>query len=57
MMDTHNTILHLKQEATLFKIYGIQKKVTSISIFLDDREGFCDKMESIINENKNVHEN
>lgn len=46
-LDSHNLIIHLKDEHTLFKMYGIQKTYTSIAIYVDEREEFIRAMEQV----------
>lgn len=47
-LDSINLILHLKDENTLFKLYGLKKKYKSIAIFVDDRDRFTSHIETIL---------
>ncbi len=52
MLDTHNVIIKLRNDNTLFKIYGMEKKYTSIAFFVDEVDLFMEavlKMEPEIN--------
>ena len=46
-MDTHNIILHLKEETILQKIYGIQKTFKSLAIFIDDKDLFVRQLNKL----------
>lgn len=48
LLDTNNLTIHLKSEQVLHKIYGIDKKYKSISLFMDEKERFVKKMEEVI---------
>lgn len=48
LLDSNNTIIYLNEENTLQKIYGIQKKYTSISLFVDERDLFVDTIEQVL---------
>ena len=48
IIDPHNVTIYLKEERTLNKIYGIEKKYRSISLYLDESEMFTNKIEQII---------
>lgn len=56
ILDTHNTILYLKEPRILSKIYGIEKKYKSIGIFLDDPESFIGDINTIIKTNSSFDE-
>lgn len=40
LLDTNNVTIELNKENILYKIYGIEKKYDSISLFVDDKERF-----------------
>jgi len=44
ILDSHNTIIHLKESLTLEKAYGMRKEFTAIAIFLDKQEEFITQM-------------
>lgn len=44
----HNVILHFKEELHYKGMYGIQKKATSIALFIDDKARFKTKMEELL---------
>ena len=48
LVDTNNLIIHLHKENILYKIYGIEKKYTSISLFVDERDDFFNSIEQQI---------
>lgn len=48
LIDTNNLTIHLKKENVLNKIYGIDKKYQSISLFVDEKEKFVKKIEAIL---------
>ena len=48
MLDTNNVTLELKNENILYKLYGIEKKYESISLYIDEKEKFIDAIEKII---------
>ncbi len=48
MLDTHNIYLHLKDERTLNRIYGLKSKFKSIVLYIDEKEKFETKIKSII---------
>ena len=48
LIDTNNLTIHLNDENTLNKIYGIDKKYRSISLFVDEKDRFVKKIEKII---------
>ncbi len=45
-IDTHNTLIHLKEEATITRIYGIQKKYRTLSLHVDEKEQFKNRIET-----------
>jgi len=47
LIDTHNILIYLKEENVLQKIYGIEKKYTSIAVFIDDKDLFVEAIEQI----------
>lgn len=48
MLETPNLIIHLHQENTLQKIYGMKKSFTSIALHLDDVETFTNRIEELM---------
>lgn len=48
LLDTNNVTLELKNENILYKLYGIEKKYESISLYIDEKEKFIDAIEKII---------
>lgn len=48
MLDTNNIIIKLRNENTLYKIYGMEKKYTSISLFVDEKDLFVAEVEQVI---------
>lgn len=48
LVDSKNITLYLKEEHTLHKIYGIEKKYKSISFFIDDINLFIDHLDKIM---------
>ena len=48
MLDTTNVVIYLKEENTLHKIYGIEKKYTSISFYVDEVDMFVTEMKALI---------
>jgi len=48
ILDSNNLIIHLKGENILYKIYGIEKKYKSISLFVDDIDQFVSEVEKEI---------
>jgi hypothetical protein len=51
ILDSNNIIIYLNEENKLQKIYGIEKKYKSISIFVDNKNEFVNRIEQIIAEN------
>ena len=47
MVDSNNVIIYLKEENTLQKIYGIEKRYTAISLFVDEKDLFVESIEQI----------
>jgi hypothetical protein len=47
-LESHNTIIKLKKEYSLFGLYGIRKKFTNLALYLDDKNEFKNKMEEIL---------
>lgn len=47
-LDVHNVVLRFTEEQTLFKIYGFEKKVMGLGVFIDDKEAFADTIKDII---------
>ena len=52
LLDSKNIVIHLNTENKLQKIYGIEKKYKSISIFVDEKDDFANRIEQIIETNK-----
>lgn len=48
MLDSNNIVLHLNEENKLQKIYGIEKRYRSISIFVDERDAFVSLINGLI---------
>ncbi|MEM8902045.1 MAG: hypothetical protein AAGC85_28315, partial [Bacteroidota bacterium] len=48
VVDTHNLTIYLKEEASLQKIYGINKSFRSISLFVDEKEAFKAEIEELL---------
>lgn len=42
--DSHNIILHLKEETILYKIYGMQKRFKSLALYMDEKELFVNQL-------------
>ncbi len=49
LIDSNNVTIHLSEENTLQKIYGIEKKYTSISLFVDELDLFVEEVERLNN--------
>ncbi len=47
--EDHNVILYLKKEHTLTGFYGISKKYKTIAFYVDEKEIFTDKLNSLLN--------
>ncbi len=48
-LEAHNTIITLKEENTLTRLYGVQKTFTTIAFFVDQKEEFKGELEKKIN--------
>lgn len=48
MLESHNTIIHLKTEHTYKKIYGLRTEFTSMALFLDEKEAFIEQVNALI---------
>ncbi len=48
VLDSHNVILHLKNEYVLNRIYGLKKKFKKIALFIDEKESFQKELLNII---------
>ncbi len=48
--DSHNIIIHLKQEHTLHRIYGIENKFQALALYVDKKEEFVDKVRELMGE-------
>lgn len=46
-LDNHNMILHLNEEVTLTKIYGLQKDFRSLAIYIDEKELFVKRLNQL----------
>ncbi len=53
MLESHNTLIHLKSEHSYQKIYGLKKQFTSMALFLDEREQFITEIDRILDKNTN----
>ena len=49
MIDSHNVIIHLNEEETLYKMYGFKKEYQSIGVFLDEPKKFVESIQSKTN--------
>lgn len=47
MLDVHNVIIHFSELQTLYKIYGMKKRVDGLAIFVDEKEEFLRKIEMV----------
>lgn len=47
-IDSYNVILHLKNEHTMYGLYGFTKNFTTIAFYVDDKEGFETKLKLAI---------
>lgn len=47
MLDPHNVIIHLKEEQTLSRIYGLTKKGSTIVFYVDEKERLRDAIEGL----------
>ncbi|MEM6633796.1 MAG: hypothetical protein AAF694_29250, partial [Bacteroidota bacterium] len=52
LVDASNVTIQLAQEHTLHKVYGMKKKYTSISLFVDEIDLFMDKIKAILIQNE-----
>jgi len=50
-LESHNVIIKLKNEHNLFGLYGSRKKFTNLALYLDNKEEFKRKVETILGEN------
>jgi len=48
MLDTHNLIVHLKNESILNGLYGRKKPFTAIAIYIDEKEKFLNSINALI---------
>lgn len=46
-MDNHNIILHLKEETTLQKVYGMQKPFKALAIYMDEKALFVNQLNEL----------
>lgn len=51
LLDSNNIVIHLNDENKLQKIYGMEKKYRSISLFIDESDLFVETIEEIISGN------
>lgn len=47
-LESHNTIIRLKKEYSLFSLYGIRKRFINLALYLDDKNEFKNKIEEIL---------
>ena len=47
-LESHNIILHLKEENTLIGLYGIQRKFKRLVLFVDEKGAFKNQLQAII---------
>lgn len=47
-IDTHNTLIHLKEEVTITRIYGIKKNFKTLALHVDEKEAFKNAIETKI---------
>jgi hypothetical protein len=47
-LESHNIILHLKEEHTLVGLYGIQRKFKRLALFIDDKTEFKNQLNAIL---------
>lgn len=47
MIDSHNIILHLKEEQTLNKFYGMKKDFKAIGFYIDEHKDFLEQLDSV----------
>lgn len=55
-LESHNVILKLKKEYSLLGLYGIRKKFTNLALYLDKKEEFKSKIESILQQKTEMTE-
>jgi len=46
-LDSHNVVINLKRVCTLSGLYGINKKFTTIALFVDNKDDFKKQIENI----------
>lgn len=56
-LESHNVIMHLKKENTLFGLYGMKKTYKSIAFFADKKEEFKSYLENELALQKTVQNN
>lgn len=47
-LESHNIVLHLKQENTLFGLYGIKRKYKNLAFYVDSKNEFLKTLNSAI---------
>ncbi len=47
-LDNHNIIIHLHNKNILYKIYGLQKRYTSIAVYVDDKDRFVEDIRQLM---------
>jgi membrane protein YdbS with pleckstrin-like domain len=52
LVDSNNISIHLYDKHTLKKIYGLDKRYNSISLYVDKKERFMSEIKNIINKQK-----
>ena len=51
-LESHNVLIHLKEENTLQRLYGIKKMFTTIALHVDEKERFEGALRVALQENK-----
>lgn len=46
-LEEHNVIIHLSEENTLTRLYGIQRKYKSLAIYVDDKSQFAKQINDL----------
>ena len=47
-LESHNIILHLKEENMLIGLYGIQRKFKRLALFVDNKAAFIDQLNALL---------
>ena len=48
ILDSHNLIVHLKEEDTFHRMYGLRKRYSSLAVYVDQKENFKEALNSIL---------